>query len=88
MFRVHGRRIYPSTLRERRMLLSLGSYPLYAPRGVSPYVIARKLSRAAAVDGPEVSFVRDLLARRRRPMAGQSRGPAEQAHEPADPVAA
>ena len=71
MFRCRGRRIYPSNLRERRMLLSLGSYPLYVPRGISPYVIARKLARAAGADAPEVSFVRELLARRRSKPASE-----------------
>jgi len=65
MYRVRGRRIYPSTLSERRVLMSLGAYPLYAPRGISPYLLARKLMRAAAGEAPELTFVRGVLAKRR-----------------------
>lgn len=64
--RIRGRRLYPDTLRERRLLMQLGGVPLYAPRGVSPYVIARRLTRAASSDGPDVWFVRELLAARAR----------------------
>jgi hypothetical protein len=70
--RIRGRRLYPDTLRERRLLMQLGGIPLYAPRGISPYLIARRLTRAAASDVPDVGFVRELLAGR-APIASQSR---------------
>lgn len=90
MFRHRGRRIYAGNLRARRLLLSLGSYPLYVPRGISPYVVARKLARAAGSEAPEISFVRELLARRRSKPASepQSHVCLESTDAPADPVAA
>lgn len=89
-FRLRGRRLYPSTMAQRRMLLSLGSYPLYVPRGVSPYLVARKLARAASADAPEVSFVRELLERRHRKPVAENQGCSrkDSRHGPPDPVAA
>ena len=46
--RIRGRRLYPSTLAERRVMMSLGGVPLYAPRGISPYLVARRSSRLAS----------------------------------------
>lgn len=57
----HGRRIYPTNLVERRLLLSLGSNPLYVPRGLNPFVIARRLTRAAKAEQAEVAFIRAQL---------------------------
>lgn len=62
--RIRGRKLYPSNLQERRLLLQIGSMPLCVPRGVSPYQVARRLSRAASSELPDVAFVRDLKARR------------------------
>lgn len=62
--RVRGRKIWASSLEERRVLLALGGVPLRVPRGVSPHMIARRLSRAAASEHPDVLFVREALARR------------------------
>lgn len=72
--RIRGRRLYPDTLRERRLLMSLGGTPLYAPRGVSPYMLARRLTRAAASDLPDVRATRDLLARRQRTATSEPKG--------------
>lgn len=58
---VHGRRIYPQTLIERRLLTSLGTIPLRVPRGVSPYLVSRRLTRAAQEEHPDVTFTRNLL---------------------------
>lgn len=63
--RVRGRKIWASTLAERRLLMSMGGMPLRVPRGVSPFVVARRLTRAAASEHPDVVFVRELLSRRR-----------------------
>ena len=62
--RVRGRKIWASTLEERRVLMKLGGVPLRVPRGVSPYMVARRLSRAAASEHPDVVFVREALAQR------------------------
>lgn len=61
--RIRGRRLYPSTLSERRIMMALGGTPLYAPRGVSPYLIARRVARAAKGESGDLGFVRDVLAR-------------------------
>ncbi len=62
--RVRGRKIWASSLEERRVLLALGGVPLRVPRGVSPHMVARRLARAAANEHPDVLFVREALARR------------------------
>ncbi len=61
--RIRGRRLYPSTLSERRVMMSLGGTPLYTPRGVSPYLLARRVTRAAMGESGDFGFVRDVLAR-------------------------
>jgi hypothetical protein len=45
--------------------MSMGGMPLRVPRGVSPFVVARRLTRAAATEHPDVVFVREVLSRRR-----------------------
>lgn len=73
---VHGRRIYPQTLIERRLLTSLGPIPLRVPRGISPYVVSRRLTRAAQEEHPDVAFARKLLeAASRRDVASSRRVP-------------
>ena len=64
--RIRGRRLYPSTLAERRVMMALGGTPLYAPRGISPYLVARRLSRFACGQHPDASFLKDLFASRPR----------------------
>ena len=64
--RIRGRRLYPDNLRERRLMMQMGGTPLYAPRGVSPYLIARRLTRAASSEGLDIEFVRGLLVNRPR----------------------
>lgn len=87
--RIRGRRLYPDTMQERRLLMQLGGTPLYVPRHVSPYLLARRLTRAASSETPDVVFVRGVLAKRRR--EEQPLGVEQRAPEPAsaqDPVAA
>ena len=55
--RITGRTIHASNLAERRLLLSLGSPALRVPRAANPYLLARRLERAARGDNPDV-FVR------------------------------
>lgn len=77
MCRIRGRRIYPSTLSERRVLMSLGAYPLYCPRGVSPYLVARKIVRVAEGQAQDLAMLRDVLAKStKRPLPAQP-APAE-----------
>jgi hypothetical protein len=79
MCRIRGRRIYPSTLSERRVLMGLGAYPLYVPRGVSPYLVARKIARVAQGQSADLAMLREVLAKgARRPLVTQA-APAESA---------
>jgi hypothetical protein len=56
-----GRTLRPSNLAERRLLLSsLGTNAIRVPRSVNPYVLARRLERAAK-GHPDVSFVSDII---------------------------
>ncbi len=61
--RIQGRTLRPSNLAERRLLLSLGSPALRVPRAANPYLIARRLERAARGNNPDVLFVCDVLNR-------------------------
>ena len=65
--RVTGRTLRPSTLAERRVMLSqLGSLAVRVPRGVNPYLLARRLARAAQPSA-DILFVQEALSGRRRP---------------------
>jgi hypothetical protein len=64
MARVSGRVIRPSNLAERRLLFSLGIIVLRVPRGTNPYVIARRLERAAHRDSEDLELLRELVRRR------------------------
>ena len=70
--RVRGRRLYPSTLAERRLMMSLGGTPLYAPRGVSPYVIARRIGRSARGESVDLQLAREVFARQGRKQGGSA----------------
>jgi len=60
--RIQGRTLRPSNLAERRLLLSsLGTQTLRVPRKANPYLIARRLERAAKGNHPDVLFVCELL---------------------------
>ncbi len=47
--RIIGRILRPSTLAERRLLLSLGSDCYRVPRTENPYIVARRFRRAARI---------------------------------------
>lgn len=83
--RTRGRRLYPNTMAERRLMLQLGAYPMYVPRGISPFLLARRLSRAARVENPDLGFVRDALTKKRK---RQRCKPAEASTSAAPAVAA
>jgi len=60
--RIQGRTLRPSNLAERRLLLSsLGTQALRVPRTANPYLLARRIERAAKGNNPDVIFVRDAL---------------------------
>ena len=82
--RSHGRKLYPDTIAERRLLLQLGGTPaLRIPRGRNPFLIARKLARAARFEHPDVLFVRELLARKYKPKPPPQPAPDTDRPEPA-----
>jgi hypothetical protein len=45
--RITGRTVRPSTLAERRLLLSVGVTCVRVPRSENPYAVARRLARLA-----------------------------------------
>jgi hypothetical protein len=59
--RITGRLLRPSTLAERRFLLSLGIPALRVPRRINPYAIARRLQRAIAGRTDDLLAVRELV---------------------------
>lgn len=61
--RINGRILRPATLAERRLLLSLGCVFLRVPRALNPFILARRLRRAAA-NKENLGLLRDSLARR------------------------
>ena len=63
MPRIVGRKVYPSDLAERRVLQGIGVEMVRAPRNMNPYIIARRLRRAAHAS-PDVLFLSDVAARR------------------------
>jgi hypothetical protein len=65
--RVNGRTLRPSTLAERRLLLSLGTASLRVPRNMNPFAVARRLRRAAQGCSPDHEFARALVRGKRRP---------------------
>ena len=83
MPRITGRTIRPSSLAERRILLSLGSPTLRVSRRQNVYVVARRLARAARGDTPDLMFVRDVATGHKpphprpgeKPLRGSKGGP-------------
>jgi hypothetical protein len=62
-----GRLIRASNLAERRLLLSIGIVVLRVPRGTNPYVVARRLERAARQEGDDIARLRELAVAPIRP---------------------
>jgi len=64
--RINGRTLRPSDLEERRLMLNeFGTLSLRVPRGANPYLIARRLRRAAHNECPDLLSVRERLSGRR-----------------------
>ena len=66
--RVNGRTLRPSTMAERRLLISLGTTALglRVPRNMNPFTVARRLRRAAKGVTPDHDFARDLAAKMKK----------------------
>lgn len=64
MPRIQGRTLRPSTLAERRMLLSLGVdsiVGLRIPRSKNPYQVARVIKRLAEGINPDAALLRKII---------------------------
>lgn len=64
MARIMGRRIYAADLEERRILDQLGVSEtgfIPVPRKANPYIVARRLHRAAH-NNPDVDYLRGVMA--------------------------
>jgi hypothetical protein len=59
--RINGRTLRPSTLAERRLMLSLGVTSIRVPRHVNPYSLARRIKRAARLESPDHIFSRSVI---------------------------
>lgn len=64
--RISGRVLRPSNLAERRLMLSMGVHSIRIPRNQNPYVVARRLARAARCDTEDHRFLRSLIEAERR----------------------
>jgi len=58
--RINGRTLRPSTLAERRFLLSLGIAMLRVPRGMNPYAVARRIRRVIRAQSDDLLVLREL----------------------------
>lgn len=58
-------------------MMTLGAVPLYVPRRISPYLIARRIARVATGASPDLQFVRDALSGRGTKQAVDCTTPAE-----------
>jgi hypothetical protein len=67
--RINGRTLRPSTLVERRFLLSLGVTEIRVPRTMNPFTAARRVRRAARSTTPDHDFARALARAQKRPDA-------------------
>jgi len=81
--RINGRTLRPSTLAERRLMLSMGTASIRIPRNRNPFIVARRLGRLARYGNPDGEFFRQLLQRLRKPPYCPS--PSPDFPEPIDP---
>ena len=65
--RINGRTLRPSTLAERRLMLSFGLSTIRVPRNRNPFIVARRLGRLARHGCPDGEFFRQFLQRLRKP---------------------
>jgi hypothetical protein len=65
--KITGRTLRPTTMAERRMLLSLGVSNVRVPRHMNPYAVGRRMSRLARGESPDADLLRKLVARAKAP---------------------
>lgn len=85
--RINGRTLRPSTMAERRLLISLGAAAvgLRVPRNMNPFTVARRLRRAAKGITPDHDFARDLAAKMKKQGPVEAPGPSPDLDSP-EPV--
>ena len=59
--RITGRSLRPSNLAERRVMLALGSPTIRVPRGMNPFIVARRVGRLAKGQTDDHQFLRELV---------------------------
>lgn len=68
--RINGRLLRPSSLAERRIMLSLGLGTSFrCPRNENPFTLARKLRRLAECRNADADHLRRLAARHNKPIS-------------------
>ena len=83
--RINGRLLRPSSLAERRTMLSLGLTSAFrCPRSENPFSLARKLRRLAAGVTSDAEYLRRIAAKKKKlptspPELPDSHGDGEQA---------
>jgi hypothetical protein len=68
--RIQGRVLRPSTLEERRLLLSLGCHKLRVQRGTNPFALVRKIQKIARGSRREMLAIRALACLPMRQVPG------------------
>jgi hypothetical protein len=68
--RINGRILRPSTLAERRVLLTMGVTSLRVSRKFNPYAVARKIARLAKSETNDVAFLRQLVSQAKARLPG------------------
>ena len=70
--RINGRLLRPSSLAERRTMLSLGLTTTFrCPRCENPYAVARRLRRLAEGKDTDTHFLRQLGQKKTPPMPAE-----------------
>jgi len=59
--RINGRTLRPSTLAERRLLLSLGVDTIRVSRGMNPYAVARRIRRVVRAQSEDMLVLSGLV---------------------------
>ena len=66
--RINGRLLRPSSLAERRTMLSLGLTTTFrCPRSENPYAVARRLRRLAEGKSTDAEYIRRIGQQKMRP---------------------
>lgn len=79
--RINGRLLRPSSLAERRVMLSLGlSTTFRCPRSENPYALARRLRRLAEGKNTDAEYIR-RIGKQKRPHTSPPQLPDSRSNE-------